>query len=229
MIDVMSTPGDGTRPQAKRVRGWSSMPDPAIILPARPEEVYPLMTARTTNRDIIRHRIDVFCRAISDRAFAAEYRQALLAVHRGSLQPELPAGSSQPVYPVGALTPADLMRMVAACPGDHAGLRDRALLLLWAASGLRPAALVALDVEHIRFAASGLAIETEGFVGPLIPFGPTPSLCPVQALRDWLQISDISSGPVFRTIDRWGNIERRRLSRGAPYRLMHRRWPDQID
>jgi hypothetical protein len=229
MIDVKSTSGEGTPPHPKRAGAWPSMPDPAIILPARPDEVYSLMTARTTNRDVIRRRIDVFCRAISDRAFAAKYRQALLAVHRGSPQPELPAGSPQLVSPFGAPTPAELMHMVAACPSDHAGLRDRALLLLWAVSGLRPAALVALDVEHIRFAASGLTIETGGFVSPLIPFGPAPSLCPVQALRDWLHTPDISSGPVFRKIDRWGNIERRRLSPSAPRRMIRRRWPDQID
>jgi integrase len=205
------------------------MPDPAIILPARPEEVYPLMTARTTSRDVIRRRIDVFCRAISDRTFAAKYRQALLAVHRYSPQPGLPAGSPHPVSPVGAPTPAQLMRMVAACPGDHAGLRDRALLLLSAVSGLRPAAVVALDVEHIRFAASGLNIETGGFAGLLIPFGATPGLCPVQALRDWLHMSDIPSGPVFRKIDRCGNIEHRRLSLSALRRMLRRRWPDQVD
>jgi integrase len=198
------------------------MPDPATILPAPPEEVYPLMTARTTNRDIIRHRIDVFCRAISDRAFAAEYRQALLNVHRGSPRPELPAGSPQRERIVGPPTPVELMRIIAACPGDHMGLRDRALLLLWAVGGLRPAALVALDVEHIRFAASGLTIETGGFVGPLISFGATPGLCPVQALRDWLHTSNIQSGPVFCKFNRWGNIERRRrLSPNALRRVMH--------
>jgi integrase len=200
------------------------MPDPAIILPAQPEEVYPLMMARTTSQDAIRRRIDVFCRAISNRAFAAKYRQALLTVHRGSHQPkpELPAGSPRRMPPVGAPAPAELMRMAAACPGDPAGLRDRALLLLWVASGLRAAALMALDVEHIRFTAAELTIETGGVLGPLsVPFGATPSLCPVQALRDWLHMSDIRSGPVFRKIDRWGNIEHRsRLGPDAAHRVI---------
>ena len=34
-----------------------------------------------------------------------------------------------------------------------------------------------------------------------------PGLCPVQALRDWLSASDTLSGPVFRKVDRWGNVE----------------------
>jgi integrase len=204
------------------------MPDPAIILPAPPEEVYPLMTARTTSRDVIRRRIDFFCHAISDRAFAAEYRQALLAVHRGSPQPEIPAGSPRREPPVGAPTLVELMRMAAACPGDHAGLRDRALLLLWAVSGLRSAALMALDVEHIRFAATELTIETGDWSGPLsVPFGATPSLCPGQALRNWLHASDIPSGPVFRKIDRWGTIEHRgRLAPNALRRIVRRRTED---
>jgi hypothetical protein len=225
MTDANSTPDGGTHAKAKQVGRWLSMPNPAVILPAPPEEVYPLITAHTTNRDVIRYRIDVFCRAISDRAFAAEFRQALLTVHRGSPQPELPAGSPRGVPPAGPPTPVELMRMIAACPGDHTGLRDRALLLLWVASGLGSAALMAIDVEHIHFTAAELTIETGGVVGPLsVPFGSIPSLCPVQALRDWLHTSNIQFGPVFRRIDRWGNIEHRgRLGPNALRRAVRRR------
>ena len=45
--------------------------------------------------------------------------------------------------------PNTLISMAARCPRDLAGLRDRALLLL-AAQGLSRAALVGLDVEHLR-------------------------------------------------------------------------------
>jgi hypothetical protein len=223
MIGGKSIPGDETDPKPRRSGPWS-MPDPAMILPAPPSEVYPLMTARTTNRDVIRRRIDVFCRAISDRAFARKYRQALLTVHRGSPKPqrEPPVGLPQREPPVGLPTMVELMRTAAGCPDDHAGLRDRALLLLWATSGLGPATLMAIDVEHIRFAVTELTIETG--VGQLaVPFGATPSLCPVQALRDWLHTSNMQSGPAFRKISRWGNIEHRRLVSGALRQILRRR------
>ena len=48
-----------------------------------------------------------------------------------------------------------LIRMATACPGDLAGLRDRALLLL-AAAGLGRATLVGLDVEQVHFMEAGV-------------------------------------------------------------------------
>jgi hypothetical protein len=204
---------DRTHPKPGK-RPWLT-PDPAIILPAPPEEVYPLMVVHTTRRETIRRRIDLFCRAISDRAFAAKYRQALLTVHRRSPLPEL---SAEP-------PPIELMRMAAACLGDHAGLRDRALLLLQPATGLWPAALMALDVEHIRFAetAAELAVGTKrGVYRISVPSCTAPSLCPVQALRDWLQTSGIQCGPVFRKIDQGGKIGPYRLAPAALRQIVHR-------
>jgi site-specific recombinase XerC len=131
--------------------------------------------------------------------------------------------------------PAWLIRLAAACPGDLAGLRDRALLLL-AASGLGRAALVGLDVESIRFTAGGLAFLSavadnfangagEGGHWTTIPCGARENLCPMRALRDWLHASHTTFGPVFRKIDRWGNIEHHRLGTDAVRRILTRRTP----
>jgi hypothetical protein len=57
-----------------------------------------------------------------------------------------------------ALTSVELKKLVAACPGDLAGLRDRALLLLGFAGALRRAELVGLDREHLRFTETGLRL-----------------------------------------------------------------------
>jgi site-specific recombinase XerC len=124
--------------------------------------------------------------------------------------------------------PAQLMRMAAACRGDLTGLRDRALLLL-AVGGLGPSALVGLDVEHIDFAAGEAALTLnvagKGVDRLTIPCGADLSVCPVQALRDWLQVSDTRFGPVFRKIDRWGTIEHRRLVVGSVRAIVSRRTP----
>jgi hypothetical protein len=113
---------------------------------------------------------------------------------------------------------------------------DRALLLL-AASGLGRAALVGLDFEHIRFTGSGVELslepsgegeragmEEEGR-GPtfVVQRAVGPRLCPVQALRDWLDTSETRFGPVFRKIDRWGTLEYHRLGTDAIRRIVARR------
>jgi integrase len=133
--------------------------------------------------------------------------------------------------PRRALGPAAalLIRQAAGCRGDLTGLRDRAMLLLLAVGGLGPSALVGLDVEHITFAASEvtLTLNVAGeWVGRLaVPGSNDPKVCPIHALRDWLQVSDTQFGPVFRKIDRWGNIEHGRLVVGSVRVIVSRRTP----
>ncbi len=153
-------------------------------------------------------------------------------------------------------TAAQLVRMAATCPGDLAGLRDRALLLLMAATGLGRAALLGLDAEHLRFTAAGgggagggveltLAAPQRRCKPPRRRSGDlfrrrcrrdesvratrgvrgARWASPVSALEDWLRASDTRFGPVFRKIDRWGNVEHRRLGTDAIRRILARRTP----
>lgn len=39
-----------------------------------------------------------------------------------------------------------------------------------------------------------------------LPYGSNPLTCPVRSLEDWMDASRISEGPLFRRIDRYGNI-----------------------
>ena len=125
-------------------------------------------------------------------------------------------------------SPALLARMIAGCPGDLAGLRDRALLLLLEATGLGRAALVSLDAENVRPTTAGCALRV-GEAGAWHPIQLVRSSemgkCPVRALEEWLRISATSFGPVFRKIDRWGNIEHHRLGTDAVRRILARRMP----
>jgi integrase len=123
---------------------------------------------------------------------------------------------------------AQLARMAAACPGDLAGLRDRALLLLAAATGLGRTALVGLDMEHVRFTAAGVELTVHdhraGAARTItVQRGASLATCPARALEDWLRSSDTSFGPVFRKVDRWGNVEHRRLGTDAIRRILARR------
>ena len=53
----------------------------------------------------------------------------------------------------------------------------------------------------------------------VIDRGANRSLCPVQALEDWLATSDTRYGPVFRKIDRGGGIAHHRLGTDAIRRI----------
>jgi hypothetical protein len=123
-------------------------------------------------------------------------------------------------------TATRLIRMATACPGDLAGLRDRALLLL-AAAGFGRAALVDLDVEHVQFIEAGvdLTLHRQSGAGRIVTVRRIASVgaCPVRALKDWMEATDSRFGPVFRKVDRWGNVEHRRLGTDAIRRILARR------
>ena len=130
-----------------------------------------------------------------------------------------------------ALTSTELRTLVAACPGDLAGLRDRALLLLGFAGALRRSELVGIDREHLRFTEAGLRLllpssktDPEGKGVELgITRGKRRETCPVRALEAWLDASACRYGPVFRKVDRWGSIEHRRLGADAVRDILLRR------
>ncbi len=123
--------------------------------------------------------------------------------------------------------PALLLRMAAICPRDLAGLRDRALLLLLAEASLSRSTLTGLQAEHVRFTAPGVELrdDAEGASRLVMtaPRKPDHATCPVRALEDWLRTSDTAFGPVFRKIDRWGNLEHHRLGPDAVRRILLRR------
>ena len=100
------------------------------------------------------------------------------------------------------------------------GTRDRALLLVGFAGAFRRSELVSLDVADVTFGADGLIVqlrrsktdqEGEGRkVG--LPFGSNPLTCPVRALRAWLDVAVVARGPIFRAVDRHGNVADVRLT-----------------
>jgi integrase len=55
-----------------------------------------------------------------------------------------------------------------------------------------------------------------------IHHGENPSTCPVRALRDWLALAEIESGPVFRSIDAGDNVREERGSDRAVDRAIKR-------
>jgi site-specific recombinase XerD len=108
------------------------------------------------------------------------------------------------------------------------GQRDRALLLLGFATASRRSELVALDVEDLRFNRDGLTVtvresktdqEGEG-MRKGVPYGSNPDTCPVRGVQDYLRKLKLKEGPLFRRIDRWGNVAAERLSGEAVWRVV---------
>ena len=126
--------------------------------------------------------------------------------------------------------PAQLTRMAANCGGDLAGLRDRALLLLTAA-GIDPVLLLGLEREHVRLTDIGaelaLGIPADDSERRLTKTPVRRAVavagCPVRALDAWLRASDTRFGPVFRKVDRWGNVEHAPLGVGSLRLIWQRR------
>lgn len=101
-----------------------------------------------------------------------------------------------------------------------AGLRDRALLLVGFIGAFRRSELVGLNVEDLTPTAEGFVVtlrrsktdqEGEGET-KAIPYGANAETCPARALRAWLDAAGITSGPVFRAVNRHGQVSARRLS-----------------
>ena len=106
-------------------------------------------------------------------------------------------------------------------------IRDRALFLVGFASGMRRSELCSLQVEQVTLTAAGAELlllrskndgDGKGRVIKLTRTG--GSLCPVQALQDWLEYGALGSGPLFRPIDRWGRVLDRALSGEAVGELL---------
>lgn len=110
----------------------------------------------------------------------------------------------------------DILAMVATLPYDLRGLRDRSILLLGYAGGLRRSEIVSLDVSKDNTPDSGGWIEIlddgalltlnakTGWREVEIGRGSSDQTCPVHALEQWLHFAKIDFGPVFVRTSRDG-------------------------
>lgn len=140
-----------------------------------------------------------------------------------------------------AITRSILEDLLDTCAdGGPAALRDRALLLVaFGSGGRRRSELAALKVEQLleELSVSADPADPSGFKLPCMTIdlrrtktsdaeeGRTVKLVgrPVGALTGWLESEGITSGPIFRHIDRWGNVSERAMSPAGINHMIKRR------
>ncbi|CAG8863522.1 hypothetical protein PS627_00460 [Pseudomonas fluorescens] len=98
-------------------------------------------------------------------------------------------------------------------PGLMRARRDAALLLLGFWRGFRGDELARLRVEHVQAQAGvGMTLFLPLSKGDRQAQGvqhrapALKALCPVRAYLEWIEVAGIAQGPVFRKLDRWGNL-----------------------
>jgi integrase len=112
-----------------------------------------------------------------------------------------------------AILPRDLIAMLETLDrGSLRGLRDRAMLLIGFAGGLRRSEIVGLDCgrDHTEDGSGWVEILDKGILVTLrgktgwreveIGRGSSDATCPVVALETWLKLARIGHGPLFRRV-----------------------------
>lgn len=121
----------------------------------------------------------------------------------------------------------------AAREGDRKSIlactRNKALLLLGFWRGFRSDELCRLQAEFVTVSpGEGMTIFLPRSKGDRQSAGrefkvPALSrLCPVSAYEEWVRLAEISSGPVFRSINRWGQLSERGLNPNSISALLRR-------
>ncbi|WP_117193402.1 site-specific integrase, partial [Rhizobium terrae] len=112
-----------------------------------------------------------------------------------------------------ALLPEDLIAMLETLDrGSLRGLRDRTMLLIGFAGGLRRSEITGLDLGRdqtedssgwIEIFDKGLLITLRGKTGwreVEIGRGSSDATCPVTAVKTWIKFARIAKGPLFRRV-----------------------------
>ena len=98
--------------------------------------------------------------------------------------------------------------------------RDRSIILIGFSGGFRRNEIVSLDYEDLDFVPEGLKINVrrsktdqfgEGFTKAL-PYFDNSQFCPVMSLKKWIQISNITSGALFRRFSKGSKLSENRLT-----------------
>jgi len=103
---------------------------------------------------------------------------------------------------------------------DIKKLRDRSIILIGFSGGFRRNEIVSLDYNDLDFVEEGVKVQIrrsktdqfgEGSVKAL-PYFDSSKYCPVISLKNWIEISKIESGPLFRRFVKGSKLSEKRLT-----------------
>ena len=174
---------------------------------AAPTGMSPALSVSTIER-----RLSGLSWNYTQRGFALDRKDR----HIGSVLAGIRRKHARPPMQKEAILPEDILAMVATLPFNLRGLRDRAILLIGYAGGLRRSEIVSLDVGKDDTPDSGGWIEVldggalltlnakTGWREVEIGRGSSDQTCPVHALEQWLHFAKIDFGPIFVRTSRDG-------------------------
>ena len=103
---------------------------------------------------------------------------------------------------------------------DIKKLRDKSIILIGFGGGFRRTELISINYEDLEFVPEGLKItirksKTDQFgegMTKALPYFTNEKYCPVISLKNWLAISKIKSGPIFRRFSKGSFLKEERLT-----------------
>ncbi len=196
-----------------RLKGTDPLPPPPEIIGlyltdlAAPTGPSPALSVSTIDR-----RLSGLAWNYAQRGFTLDRRDRHIAAVLAGIKRK----HARPPVQKEAILPEELSAMVATLPFDLRGLRDRAILLIGYAGGLRRSEVVSLDIGKDDTPDSGGWVEIfengtlltlnakTGWREVEIGRGSSDQTCPVHALEQWLHFAKIDFGPVFVRTSRDG-------------------------
>lgn len=196
-----------------RMKGTDPLPVSAELIGlyltdlAAPSSTSPARSTSTMDR-----RLSGLAWNYAQRGFALDRKDRHIATVLAGIKRK----HARPPVQKEAILPQDILAMVATLPFDLRGLRDRAILLLGYAGGLRRSEIVSLDAGKDDTSDSGGWIEIlkDGAILTLnaktgwreveIGRGSSDQSCPVHAVEQWMHFAKLDFGPVFVRTSRDG-------------------------
>jgi integrase len=165
----------------------------------------PQSASRSLSVSTIERRLSGLAWNYAQRGFSLDRKNRHIATILAGIKRK----HARPPVQKAAILAEDILAMLATLPYDLRGLRDRAILLIGYAGGLRRSEIVSLDVHKDDTPDSGGWIEImdrgalltlnakTGWREVEIGRGSRDQTCPVHALQQWLHFAKIDFGPVF--------------------------------
>ncbi|WP_113913381.1 tyrosine-type recombinase/integrase [Roseovarius dicentrarchi] len=196
-----------------RIKGTDPLPPSSEMIGlyiadlASPSGKTPALSVSTIER-----RLSGLAWTFTQRGFSLDRKNRHIATVLAGIKRK----HARPPVQKEAILRDDILAMVATLDFGLRGLRDRAILLLGYAGGLRRSEIVSLDIHKDDTPDSGGWIEVfengalltlnakTGWREVEIGRGSSDQTCPVHAIEQWLHFATIDFGPVFTRTSRDG-------------------------